>query len=291
MASLCGGEVNQVNFGFGFLIEANVVAVQIGGKEFENERMFQCCEFRLFPIPALLKYPEYLIPVILKLTKKRRHRLLVRTLREDGTECVPGEVGRLVAKLPLPPGFASTLWQSDERFKKTYFDSYPGYYDTQDAGWISAEGAVWVVARADDVINVAGHRLSTAALEDVVLKHARVADAVVVGAPDPTKGDVPLCLYVMRPPQDALEDVVLKHARVADAVVVGAPDPTKGDVPLCLYVMRPPQDGECFITTTLITGGLPLCWRTWCSSTRASQTRSSYARPTPPRATCRSVST
>lgn len=67
---------------------------------------------------------------------------------------------------------------------------------------MSAEGAVWVVARADDVINVAGHRLSTAALEDVVLKHARVADAVVVGAPDPTKGDVPLCLYVMRPPQD-----------------------------------------------------------------------------------------
>ncbi|XP_013186107.1 acyl-CoA synthetase short-chain family member 3, mitochondrial isoform X1 [Amyelois transitella] len=131
----------------------------------------------------------------------------MRTLREDGTECQPGEVGRLVAKLPLPPGFASTLWQADERFKKTYFESYPGYYDTQDAGWISIEGAVWVVARADDVINVAGHRLSTAALEDVVLKHARVADAVVVGAPDPTKGDVPLCLYVMRPPQDDEEIV------------------------------------------------------------------------------------
>lgn len=92
--------------------------------------------------------------------------------------------------------------------KKTLFEnriiifSFQGYYDTQDAGWISQEGAVWVVARADDVINVAGHRLSTAALEDVVLRHARVADAVVVGAPDPTKGDVPLCLYVMRPPQD-----------------------------------------------------------------------------------------
>lgn len=69
-------------------------------------------------------------------------------------------------------------------------------------GWISAEGAVWVVARTDDVINVAGHRLSTAAIEDVVLKHARVADAIVVGAPDQSKGDVPLCLYVMRPPQD-----------------------------------------------------------------------------------------
>ncbi|KAH9644510.1 hypothetical protein HF086_006043 [Spodoptera exigua] len=80
----------------------------------------------------------------------------------------------------------------------------PGY---DNAGWISAEGAVWVVARADDVINVAGHRLSTAALEDVVLRHARVADAVVVGAPDPTKGDVPLCLYVMRPPQDDEEIV------------------------------------------------------------------------------------
>lgn len=81
--------------------------------------------------------------------------------------------------------------------------NFQGFYDTQDVGWISAENAVWVVARADDVINVAGHRLSTAAIEDVVLKHARVADAVVVGAPDPTKGDVPLCLYVMRPPQDS----------------------------------------------------------------------------------------
>ncbi|CAK1593667.1 unnamed protein product [Parnassius mnemosyne] len=131
----------------------------------------------------------------------------VRALREDGTECQLGEVGRLVLKLPLPPGFASTLWQADERFKKVYFESYPGYYDTQDAGWVSSDGAVWVVARADDVINVAGHRLSTAALEDVVLKHARVADAVVVGAPDPTKGDVPLCLYVMRPPQDDEEIV------------------------------------------------------------------------------------
>ncbi|CAH1635923.1 unnamed protein product [Spodoptera littoralis] len=131
----------------------------------------------------------------------------LHALKEDGSECQPGEVGRLVAKLPLPPGFASTLWQADKRFKETYFETYPGYYDTQDAGWISAEGAVWVVARADDVINVAGHRLSTAALEDVVLRHARVADAVVVGAPDPTKGDVPLCLYVMRPPQDDEEIV------------------------------------------------------------------------------------
>ncbi|XP_063536075.1 acyl-CoA synthetase short-chain family member 3, mitochondrial [Cydia strobilella] len=131
----------------------------------------------------------------------------MHVLREDGSECETGEVGRLVAKLPLPPGFASTLWQADDRFKKTYFESYPDYYDTQDAGWISAEGAVWVVARADDIINVAGHRLSTAAIEDVVLKHARIADAVVVGAPDATKGDVPLCLYVMRPPQDDEEIV------------------------------------------------------------------------------------
>lgn len=131
----------------------------------------------------------------------------MRALREDKSECEPGEVGRLVAKLPLPPGFASTLWKADERFKQTYFEAYQGYYDTQDAGWIGHDGAVWVVARADDVINVAGHRLSTAALEDVVLRHARVADAVVVGAPDPTKGDVPLCLYVMRPPQDDEEIV------------------------------------------------------------------------------------
>ncbi|KAI5631524.1 hypothetical protein NE865_15766 [Phthorimaea operculella] len=116
MASLCGGEVNQVNFGFGFLIEANVVAVQIGGKEFENERMFQRCEFRLFPIPALLKYPEYLIPVILKLTKKRHHRLLVLELAQDIAQAAAdisrrrdgkekpfrGKVGQGL-QVPLPP--------------------------------------------------------------------------------------------------------------------------------------------------------------------------------------------
>ncbi|XP_045454552.1 acyl-CoA synthetase short-chain family member 3, mitochondrial [Melitaea cinxia] len=133
----------------------------------------------------------------------------VRAIAEDGSECHSGEVGRLVVKLPTPPGFASTLWRSDERFKKVYFSKVPGFYDTQDMGWISAEGAVWVVARTDDVINVAGHRLSTAAIEDVVLKHARVADAIVVGAPDQSKGDVPLCLYVMRPPQDD-EEIVLE---------------------------------------------------------------------------------
>ncbi|XP_023934561.2 acyl-CoA synthetase short-chain family member 3, mitochondrial [Bicyclus anynana] len=143
----------------------------------------------------------------------------IRALREDGSECHSGEVGRLVIKLPLPPGFASTLWRSDERFKKVYFDAYPGFYDTQDVGWISAENAVWVVARADDVINVAGHRLSTAAIEDVVLKHARVADAVVVGAPDPTKGDVPLCLYVMRPPQDD-EEIVAEETITQELIAL-----------------------------------------------------------------------
>nr|XP_026497397.1 acyl-CoA synthetase short-chain family member 3, mitochondrial [Vanessa tameamea] len=143
----------------------------------------------------------------------------LRALREDGSECHSGEVGRLVAKVPLPPGFASTLWQSDDRFKKVYFDNYPGFYDTQDMGWISAEGAVWVVARADDVINVAGHRLSTAAIEDVVLKHARVADAIVVGAPDPTKGDVPLCLYVLRPPQDD-EEIVQENTVTQELIAL-----------------------------------------------------------------------
>ncbi|CAH0730770.1 unnamed protein product, partial [Brenthis ino] len=143
----------------------------------------------------------------------------LRALREDGSECPSGEVGRLVVKQPLPPGFASTLWQSDERFKKVYFSTYSGFYDTQDVGWISAEGSVWVVARADDVINVAGHRLSTSAIEDVVLKHARVADAVVVGAPDQTKGDVPLCLYVMRPPQDD-EEIVLESTVTQELIAL-----------------------------------------------------------------------
>lgn len=92
----------------------------------------------------------------------------------------------------------STLFRNDELFEKVYFSSFPGFYDTMDAGYIDSNGYVFVTARDDDVINVAGHRISTSSLEDAVLRHPDVADCAVFGVPEPTKGLVPLCLYVTK---------------------------------------------------------------------------------------------
>jgi propionyl-CoA synthetase len=92
----------------------------------------------------------------------------------------------------------STLYKNDDLFESVYFQRYPGYYDTMDAGYKNNSGYVFVTARDDDVINVAGHRISTSSLEDAILRHSDVADCAVFGVPEPTKGEVPLCLYVTR---------------------------------------------------------------------------------------------
>lgn len=123
----------------------------------------------------------------------------VRVLRSDGTEADYLELGRIVVKLPLPPGTMSSLYKAPERFVETYFTKYPGYYDTMDAGYVDEYGYMYVTARDDDVINVAGHRLSTAALEDVIMGHPDVGDATVIGVPEPTKGEVPFCFFVLKP--------------------------------------------------------------------------------------------
>ena len=123
----------------------------------------------------------------------------IRILRDDQTEADPNELGRIVAKLPMPPGCMSTLFQADQRFVDTYFTSYPGYYDTMDAGVKDEHGYIKVLARDDDVINVAGHRLSTSAIEEVLLRHPQVIDAAVVGVADTLKGQLPLGLVIARP--------------------------------------------------------------------------------------------
>lgn len=92
----------------------------------------------------------------------------------------------------------SSLYKAPERFVETYFTRYPGYYDTMDAGYVDEYGYMYVTARDDDVINVAGHRLSTAALEDVIMTHPDVGDATVIGVPEPTKGEVPFCFFVLK---------------------------------------------------------------------------------------------
>ena len=94
----------------------------------------------------------------------------MQILNENGKAAQKNELGRVVCKLPLPPGTLSTLYKADDRFIEAYFKTYPGYYDTCDAGIIDQEGYIHILARDDDVINVAGHRLSTSALEEVVLK-------------------------------------------------------------------------------------------------------------------------
>ncbi|XP_041763685.1 acyl-CoA synthetase short-chain family member 3, mitochondrial isoform X1 [Anopheles merus] len=122
----------------------------------------------------------------------------IYVLDKNGHEAKPNELGRIVVKLPLPPGNMATLYRSDELFRKTYFQRFPGYYDTMDAGYKDENGYIYVTARDDDVINVAGHRISTSSLEDAILRHPDVADAAVFGVPEPTKGQIPLCLYVTK---------------------------------------------------------------------------------------------
>jgi propionyl-CoA synthetase len=122
----------------------------------------------------------------------------LRVLDGDGTELPRGETGALVAKLPMPPGSSPTLWMAEERFRSTYLDPFPGYYLTADAGYIDERGYVFVMARTDDIINVAGHRLSTGAVEEVLASHPDVAECAVIGVADQLRGQVPLSLLVLK---------------------------------------------------------------------------------------------
>ncbi|XP_023709267.1 acyl-CoA synthetase short-chain family member 3, mitochondrial isoform X3 [Cryptotermes secundus] len=135
----------------------------------------------------------------------------VHVLRPDGTEADCNELGRIVCKLPLPPGTMSTLYKAPGRFLQVYFSKYHGFYDTMDAGFIDENGYVYVMARDDDVINVAGHRLSTAALEDVVLSHPDIGDAAVIGVPEPTKGEIPLCLFIVKQDTRKAEPEIIRE--------------------------------------------------------------------------------
>ncbi|WP_284162667.1 propionate-CoA ligase PrpE [Frigidibacter sp. SD6-1] len=116
----------------------------------------------------------------------------VQVLDEGGHPVAPGTLGAIAVKLPLPPGTLPTLWNADERFRKSYLDHFPGYYETGDAGYIDEDGYLYIMARTDDVINVAGHRLSTGAMEEVLAAHEDVAECAVIGVADDLKGQAPL---------------------------------------------------------------------------------------------------
>ncbi|MEO0326015.1 MAG: propionyl-CoA synthetase [Myxococcota bacterium] len=132
----------------------------------------------------------------------------LQVLDDEGVRQPADVIGNLVAKLPLPPGALLSLWNADARYVETYLSRFEGYYATSDAGFIDADGYVHVMARTDDVINVAGHRLSTGALEEVIAAHPDVAECAVIGVQDQTKGQLPWGLLVLNAGCERGDDVV-----------------------------------------------------------------------------------
>ena len=141
----------------------------------------------------------------------------VRVLDEAGKERQPGEIGNIVVKLPLPPGNSPTLWQNDQRYVDSYLARYDGYYLTGDAGYRDEDGYLYVMSRIDDVINVAGHRLSTGAMEEVLAAHPDVAECAVFGVDDQLKGELPLGLVVLKAGVERPEAEICKGADPAGA--------------------------------------------------------------------------
>jgi propionyl-CoA synthetase len=121
----------------------------------------------------------------------------VRVLGENGADMPRGETGAIAIRLPLPPGCMPTQWRNDEGFKLTYLSRFPGFYETADAGYIDDDGYLFVMARTDDIINVAGHRLSTGGMEEILASHPDVAECAVIGVADALKGQVPVGLAVL----------------------------------------------------------------------------------------------
>ncbi|MEL3890299.1 propionyl-CoA synthetase [Ferrovibrio sp. MS7] len=136
----------------------------------------------------------------------------VQVLDDDGKQVPePGTIGNIAIKLPLPPGCLPTLWNNDEGFKKSYLARFPGYYNTGDAGFIDEDGYIYIMSRTDDIINVAGHRLSTGGMEEVLSAHPDVAECAVVGVADQLKGQVPLGFVVLKSGTSKAEDQIVRE--------------------------------------------------------------------------------
>ena len=137
----------------------------------------------------------------------------VQVLDDAGAPVTAGNIGNIVIRLPLPPGTLTTLWQNETGYRDSYLSRYPGYYLTGDAGYIDSDGYVWIMSRIDDVINVAGHRLSTGGMEEVLAGHPDIAECAVIGVADPLKGQLPLGLVVLkagvnRPQAQVLQELI-----------------------------------------------------------------------------------
>jgi len=137
----------------------------------------------------------------------------LQILDDEGIELPRGELGAIVIKLPLPPGTLPTLWNAEDRYRSSYLETFPGYYETGDAGYMDEDGYLYIMARTDDVINVAGHRLSTGQMEEVLASHPDVAECAVLGVKDALKGQLPmgfLCLNAgtEKPPEVVIAECV-----------------------------------------------------------------------------------
>jgi propionyl-CoA synthetase len=181
----------------------------------------------------------------------------------EAREMRVGEIGALAVKLPLPPGALPTLWQADDHFVRTYMSTFPGFYQTADAGFIDEDGYIHVMTRTDDIINVAGHRLSTGGIEEVLAAHPDVAECAVVGVADALKGQVPLGLLVLKAgTARAAEDiereaVALVRERIGPVasfhkalVVAGLPKTRSGKI--LRGTMRKIADGEVYLMPATI---------------------------------------
>ncbi len=181
----------------------------------------------------------------------------IRIFGENGQELGPNEEGYVVIKLPLPPGTLLDLWKDNERFKSGYLTKFPGYYFSGDGGFKDAEDYIYITGRVDDVINVAGHRLSTAEMEEIVASHHSVAECAVIGINDELKGQIPLALVVAKSGED-IEHFQLQHevvqlvreqigavASLRDVVIVQRLPKTRSGK-ILRKMMRSIADGEQF---------------------------------------------
>jgi propionyl-CoA synthetase len=146
----------------------------------------------------------------------------LQVLGEDGTPLPRGSTGTLAVRLPLPPGAMTTLWRDDDRFVSSYMSAFPGYYSSNDGGLIDEDGYVYVMGRTDDVMNVAGHRLSTGAIEEVLVAHPDVAEAAAFGVADATKGQLPMALVVLAAGVERDHDQIRAELRAQIRARIGA---------------------------------------------------------------------
>jgi len=194
----------------------------------------------------------------------------LQVLDEKGKPVEPGNPGTLAIKLPLPPGCLPTLWNNDDRFRKSYLSDFPGYYTTSDAGFRDSDGYAYVMARTDDVINVAGHRLSTGQMEEVVAQHKDVAECAVIGVNDDIKGQLPASFVVLNAgvSRDAREieaevvqlvrDVIGPVAAFKNVMVVKRLPKTRSGK-ILRGIMRQIADGEAYRTPATIDDPAILC--------------------------------